>query len=69
MVFLALLCDAEDNADVLQYSPHKSRRVVRSVLGGEVMAFADYFEYGLAIPEDLERITVWKLEAEDVYRL
>lgn len=47
--YLVSLCDAQNSADVLHFTGHKSRRVVRSVLGGKVVAFADYLDYGLTI--------------------
>jgi hypothetical protein len=36
------------------YSSHKSKRVTRSVLSGEVMAFADAFDMAMIIRHDLQ---------------
>lgn len=47
------MCDKYDNANVIYYSSHKSRRIVRSVLGGEVYAFADAFDVPYTV-KDLE---------------
>lgn len=53
---IVLLCDASGRCNVIHYSSHKSRRVVRSVLGGEVYAFADEMDVGLTLKHDLEGI-------------
>ena len=52
--YVVLLCDKNDNGNVVSFSSHKSRRIVRSVLGGEVYAFADAFDVGYIIKRDLE---------------
>ena len=52
--FIILLCDKYDNCNILYFSSHKSRRIVRSVLGGEVYAFADAFDVSYTIKRDLE---------------
>lgn len=52
--FLILLCDADGRCNVLHFGSHKSRRVVRSVMGGEVYAFVDGMDFGLTIKHDLE---------------
>lgn len=54
--FIILLCDKFDNCNVIYYSSHKSRRIVRSVLGGEIYAFADAFDVAYIIKRDLEII-------------
>lgn len=59
--YLVLLCDARKRCNILHYSSHKSRRVVRSVMGGEVYAFADGFDFGITIRHDLQRIIGKKL--------
>jgi len=41
---------------MLAYSSKKARRVVRSIMAGEVYAFADDFEAALILKLDLERI-------------
>lgn len=60
--YLALLCGANDNANLLQCSSHKSRRTVWKGLGGDFMALADGLGYSLGIREDLERIIGYKLK-------
>jgi hypothetical protein len=40
----------------LHYSSHKSKRVTRSVLGGEVMAFGDVFDTAMIIRHDLQNL-------------
>lgn len=55
--YIVLLCDKYDKCSILHYSSHKSRRVVRSVLGGEVHAFADYMDFALVIKRDIEEMT------------
>ncbi len=54
--YLVLLCDKHDKCNVLHYSSHKLRRKVRSVMGGDVYAFADGLDYALTLKFDLERI-------------
>lgn len=50
---MILLSDKYDNCNILYYSSHKSKRIVRSVLGGEVYAFADAFDVTYTIKRDL----------------
>jgi hypothetical protein len=52
--YLVLLTDKNDRCNIIHYSSHKSRRVTRSVLGGEVHAFADAFDYAIVLKRDLE---------------
>lgn len=54
--YVLALCDGEGRCNLLHYSSHKSRRVVRSVMAGEVLAFADGFDYAFVLRHDLERI-------------
>lgn len=54
--FIILLCDAADRCHVLAYSSKKSRRVVRSIMAGEVYAFANAFDEAFIIKHDLERV-------------
>lgn len=54
--FIIVLADKLDNCNVLYFSSHKSRRIVRSVLGGEVYAFADSFDVAYTLKRDLESI-------------
>jgi Reverse transcriptase (RNA-dependent DNA polymerase) len=52
--YIILLTDMTGICNVIHYSSHKSRRVTRSVLGGEVYAFADAFDQAFIIKHDLE---------------
>ncbi|CDF36525.1 unnamed protein product [Chondrus crispus] len=54
--FIILLCDSSDRAHLLEYSSRKSKRVVRSILGGEVYAFASGFDRAFILRHDLETI-------------
>eukprot|EP00170_Pyropia_yezoensis_P001216 contig_5399_g1220 len=54
--FVILLCDAADRSDVLAYSSKKPRRVVHSIMAGEVYAFANAFDEAFIIKHDLERL-------------
>lgn len=54
--FIILLCDAADRCHVLAYSSKKSRRVVRSIMAGEVYAFANAFDEAFIVKHDLERL-------------
>lgn len=51
--YIIMLCDKK-KGHILSYSSKKSRRVVRSVMGGEVYAFADAFDAAYATQKDLE---------------
>jgi hypothetical protein len=51
-----LLTDKTDQCNIIHYSRHKSRRITRSVLGGEVYAFADAFDFAFALKHDLQAI-------------
>ena len=54
--FIILLCDSLNLAHILGYSNRKSKRVVRSILGGEVYAFASGFDRAFMLKHDLETI-------------
>lgn len=54
--YIVLLCDDSGRAHVLSFTSRKSLRVVRSVLAGEVYAFAEAFDEAFIIRYDLERI-------------
>lgn len=54
--YVVLLCDSSDSCHVLAYSSKKARRVVRSIMAGEVYAFADAFDAAFIIKHDLEFI-------------
>lgn len=51
---LVLLCDENDKSPILDYKSKKSKRIVRSIMAGEVCAFMDGFDLGFAIAADLE---------------
>jgi Reverse transcriptase (RNA-dependent DNA polymerase) len=52
--YIVLLTDKTDRCNIIHYSSHKSRRVTRSVLGGEVYAFADAFDFAFTLKHDLQ---------------
>lgn len=54
--YIVLLADASNRCPVLSYASKKSRRVVRSIMAGEIYAFADAFDEAFIIKYDLERI-------------
>lgn len=51
--FIILLCDNMNRAHVLDYASKKSKRVVRSIMAGEVYAFMDAFDTAFSIAHDL----------------
>ena len=55
--YIIFLADKDDNCHPLYWSSHKSKRVSRSVLGSETMAFADAFDMTYAIKRDIELMT------------
>jgi hypothetical protein len=54
--YLCVLADGTDACNVIHYTSYKSRRVARSVLGGELHAFVDAFDYAYLLKRDLELI-------------
>lgn len=54
--YIVLLCDKHSRCNILHFSSHKSRRVVRSVLGAEMYSFADAFDFAFTAKTDLENI-------------
>lgn len=52
--YLIVLADAHDHYNVLSYRYFKSRRVTHSVLGAEVIAFAEAFDAAFVLKIDLE---------------
>lgn len=54
--FIVLLCDSSGKCNILHFSSYKSKRVTRSVLGAEVLAFADGFDYAYLLRHDLKRM-------------
>jgi len=56
MRYIVLLCDGHSRCHVMTYSSRKSIRVVKSIMAGEVYAFADAFDAACVIKHDLERM-------------
>ena len=54
--YIILLVDKYKKCNIIHFKSHKSRRVTRSVLGGETLAFADAFDTAYMIKRDLEEI-------------
>jgi len=54
--FIILLCDSSGQAHILSYSSRKCRRVVHSIMAGEVYAFSAAFDEAFVIRYDLERL-------------
>jgi hypothetical protein len=54
--FIILLMDRSARCCVLQFSSHKSRRVTRSSMAAEALAFADAFDHAFILKHDLQRI-------------
>jgi len=54
--FIILLCDNSGQAHILSYSSRKCRRVVHSIMAGEVYAFSAAFDEAFVIRYDLERL-------------
>ena len=54
--FIVILTDSAERANVIHYTSRKSRRVVRSCLGGETYALADALDICMALKHDLEEM-------------
>ena len=54
--YIILLTDASGRANILHFSSYKSMRIVCSILGGEVYAFADGFDFAFMLRHDLQEI-------------
>lgn len=54
--YLVLLCDDQNFCHILDYRSRKSRRVVTSIMAGELLAFVDGVYAGFAIQQDLRNI-------------
>ena len=54
--YITLLCDTEDRCHILDYASRKCKRVVRSIMGGEIYAFAEGFDSVYAIKHTLEKV-------------
>lgn len=59
--YLSLLCDKNDNCNVIDCAGRKSKRVVRSIMGGELHAFTDAFNADIVLAVDLSRAVERKL--------
>lgn len=59
--YVILLTDRTKRANWLHYASYKSKRIVRSVLGGETYAFADGFDFAFTLRHDIENILGRKL--------
>ncbi|PXF45775.1 hypothetical protein BWQ96_04442 [Gracilariopsis chorda] len=59
--YIATLCDKFNRCNILSCRSYNSRRVVRSVMGAEVYAFADGFDVAHMLRFDLESIMNRKL--------
>ena len=56
---IIFLFDGNNNSVPISFKSYKARRVVRSAMAGEVIAFSDMFDVGVTIAEEL-RITLHK---------
>jgi len=54
--YVILLCDSQDRCHVLDFASKKCKRVVLSILGGDVYAFTEGFNCAFMVRRDLERI-------------
>lgn len=54
--YVVLLCDETDRCHLLDYTSRKSKRVVRSIMGGEVYDFMDAFDLEFVMRSDLEKM-------------
>lgn len=54
--YVILLCDSSNACHFLDYASKKCKRVVRSILGGELYAFTEGFDSAFMLKHDLERI-------------
>lgn len=55
--YVVLLCDGNNNCNILHFSSSKSKRVARSVLGSEIYAFADGFDFAYSLRNDIQNVT------------
>jgi hypothetical protein len=54
--FIIVLTDKTGRCNLVLASSHKCRRFTRSILGGEVLAFADALDYVFTLCHDLEHM-------------
>lgn len=55
--YIILLVDNTKRVSWLSYASYKCRRVVHSVLSGEIYAMADFFDAAFLITHNLENVT------------
>jgi hypothetical protein len=61
LAFVIILSDASRKRNVINYRSYKSRRVTHSVLGGEILAFAEPFDCAYTLRKDIEKMLGRKL--------
>ena len=54
--FLIMLTDVSKKYALIHFSSHKSRRVTRSSMAGELLAFSEAFSNAFELKHDLQRI-------------
>ena len=54
---ITLFVDGQGNAVPISFKSYKARRVVRSAMAGEVIAFSDMFDVAVTLAEELRQIT------------
>ena len=54
--YLILLCDGNNRCHVINYASRKSRRVVKSIMAGEVYAFSAAFDVSFLLKHDMDRV-------------
>lgn len=54
--YIVHLCGGEDQSHVVDYASYKSKRVVRSIMGGDTYAFMVAFDTAYAIRNDLSKM-------------
>ena len=59
--YLIFLCDGSNLCQPLYWSSHKAKRVSRSVLGSETMAFADSVDMAFMIRHDIQKMMSIKI--------
>ena len=51
--YMCFSCDEEGSAVPLYFKLYKARRITRSVMGAEIIAFSDLFDTALTMSEEL----------------
>lgn len=54
--FVIFLCDIKNTCHILDFSSKKSRRIVRSIMAGEVCAFMDAFDVSFMVSSDISNL-------------